>query len=316
MNKRGFEFSFAWIFAIFVGAVIIFLAVYAATQFVYTEREVRDTEIGKEIGILLTPVETGVESGKTARISFAQETRVFNGCREEGNFGAQEISTSTKSGIGAEWQSPGIKSSFYNKYIFSSSTVQGKEIFVFAKPFYFPYKVADVMFLFGSEKYCFVTPPRDVEEEMALLLDYVEIVEDVSDCKSGGKKVCFTSSGCDIDVSVSSGAVTKYGETEYFVPGFEDSENTLMYGAIFSDPGVYRCQIKRLMKRASELGTLYNSKSEILSGTGCGSSILQPGLMNFASKAGNFEGLVGLRELNLLAGELNRQNENLECKLF
>ena len=65
INKRGIEFGFVWIFAILVGAVILGLAVFATSQFIKTERDVGDSFVGKKIGILLNPLETGIESGKT-----------------------------------------------------------------------------------------------------------------------------------------------------------------------------------------------------------------------------------------------------------
>ena len=68
MFKRGYEFSFAWFFTIIVGAVIIFLAVYAATQIVDLGRTRQETERGKQIGILLTPLGTTLEEGKLATL--------------------------------------------------------------------------------------------------------------------------------------------------------------------------------------------------------------------------------------------------------
>jgi len=67
-NKRAFEFSFSWLFAIIMGAVIIFLAIYAANKFIGTERAKQDTELGKELGIILLPIETGLETAKTESV--------------------------------------------------------------------------------------------------------------------------------------------------------------------------------------------------------------------------------------------------------
>ena len=80
-GKKGVEFSFGWLFALIVGAAIIFLAIYAAIKLVGTEREVLEAGIAKELGIILTPVETGLEEGKVVGpIKFASETRVYNNC--------------------------------------------------------------------------------------------------------------------------------------------------------------------------------------------------------------------------------------------
>ena len=120
-NKKGFEFSFGWLFAVIVGAVVIFLAIYASTSFIKQNRNIQDTFAGKELGVILSPVETSLESAKTTEISFPVDTRVYNDCKTTGNFGSQGISIASKSGVGAQWQNPGEISRFYNKYIFSST---------------------------------------------------------------------------------------------------------------------------------------------------------------------------------------------------
>ena len=45
--------------------------------------------------------------------------------------------------------------------------------------------------------------------------------------------------------------------------------DALMYGAIFSSPDVYECQIQRLMKRVGELSMVYSDKENIISLKGC-----------------------------------------------
>src|SRR3989338_1140870 len=133
-GKKGMEFGFAWIFAIVVGAIIIFLAIYSSSRIINTNRNVQDTEIGRQIGILLSPVETNLEEAGKTTITLPGETRIFNECDSLGSFGSQDISVSLKSGIGKEWQEPGVPSSFHNKYIFSESTIEAKKLNVIAKP--------------------------------------------------------------------------------------------------------------------------------------------------------------------------------------
>jgi len=141
MNKKAYEFSFAWIFAIIIGAVIIFVAIYASTQLIDTSRFLGDTETAKQIGTLLSPLETTLESGKTSIIRTQAETRIFNECvSSRGTFGSQDISVSTSSGVGDVWpKTPGATSSFHNKYMFSSEIVQGEEFYAFSTPFKFPF---------------------------------------------------------------------------------------------------------------------------------------------------------------------------------
>lgn len=61
-DKKAFEFSFGWIFAVIVGAVFIFLAIYASMKLLETQRNTQDTELGKKLGIILTPLETSLET--------------------------------------------------------------------------------------------------------------------------------------------------------------------------------------------------------------------------------------------------------------
>ena len=156
-NKKALEFSFSWIFAIIVGAVIIFLAVYASTEFIKTEKTKQDTVLGKQLGIILTPIETNLETGKITKISIPEETRIYNECKSsQGTFGTQKISLATKL-LNDEWGKPGFPSTFNNKYIFSQDVIEGKEYFDFVKPFNMPFKIADLIYLWPSdENFCFV----------------------------------------------------------------------------------------------------------------------------------------------------------------
>ena len=153
MNKRGVEFSFGWLFALVVGAVIIFLAIYAAIKFIGSEKSVQETESAKQLESILIPIETGTEEGKsTAPIIFPAETRVYNECNSEGNFGEQSIRVSTL--FGKKWQEQGLPVVSYNKYIFSPDLMQSKEMYVFSKQFKMPFKAANILIMW-SDKYCF-----------------------------------------------------------------------------------------------------------------------------------------------------------------
>jgi len=310
-NKRGIEFSFAWMFSIFVGAVILFLAIFATTRLIGTEKAISEAEVAQQLGILLNPVETSIESGKISKIGFAADTRIFNTCREVGNFGSQKISTATRSDIGEEWGSPGVPSTFFNKYIFSSEIVEGKEVFVLAKPLEMPFKVADLLIIWSDKEfYCFVSPPSDIEEEIEdLKPKNVNVSDFVENCPRGYREVCFAREGCDIDVSLSFNTVTKNGES---VTYFGDS---LLYAAIFADPEIYECQLKRLTKRISELALLYKAKAETLAFKGC-SSNLESDLSLYSTGAAALEDSSDLAGVVSLSDSLGRRNEFLSCKLF
>ena len=67
-NKKGeLQFSFAWVFAILVGAFILFLAIFGVYKFMKIQGEIQDAETAKDIGILLNPLESSFETGKKSR---------------------------------------------------------------------------------------------------------------------------------------------------------------------------------------------------------------------------------------------------------
>ena len=322
INTRGFEFSFVWLFAIIVGIAIIFLAIYASTNLIKTERTIIDTETGKKLGVLLNPIETDLESAKHVTISFAKATRVFNSCFESSRdrkFGKQEISTAVRLGIGEEWQSPGVPSAFQNKYLFSKNTLEGKEIFVFAKPFKMPFKVADLLFAW-TDQYCFVNPPNGIEEDITSLnLPRINITTSPSLCSSNSEIVCFSSATeeCSIKVFQDSKRIRKNGLDLYYednTVNFGENPNALIYGAIFADPGIYECQVNRLLARTSELSNVYIDKTEFLSSRGCASN-LAADLRTF-SEISKISSSRQLQTIKLTAEQLERRNDGLSCKLF
>jgi len=307
MNKRGFEFSFAWMFAIIVGVVIIFLAIFAATRLIDTSQQITGAEVGEEIGILLNPIETDLEAGRYFSVTFPSETRLFNRCRTTGNFGQQIISASVRSSIGEEFIEPQTDSIFYNKYLFSRSVEQGKRLHLFSMPFELPYRVSSLIFV-TADNYCFVQPTRDVEDNLlSLQADNLNVSDSVQGCNEGDITVCFGGQSCDIQVDINSKSVTKNGQTSFY-------EGNLLYGAIFADPGIYECQVKRLMKKTGELAYLYSTKASILEGASCNFG-LKDDLIAYADQI-QIDDSSRLREVVILSDEIDRRNDALACKLF
>jgi len=320
IDKRGFEFSFAWMFAIIVGAVIIFLAIFAATRVVDTERFVSDTEVGKQLGVILNPIETGIEDGRVTRISLPGEARVFNSCDTRGAFGRQGISVAQKSGVGENaWGEPGVENAFFNKYIFSESVVEGKSLEVFSKPVNFPFKTANVIYMWSeNERFCFVNPESEVEDEIrGLNIRSINITSTLTSCDEGDIKVCFDSTApdCDISVSLEGKFVNKrdQGTTVYYDDTFGKE---FLYGAIFTDSETYECQVKRIMKRNSELSLLYLEKAKVLKPRGCSFVNIESDLEGFALGASGLSSSFGLNDLGVLAKGLGGKNDDLICKLF
>lgn len=319
MNKKAYEFSFAWLFTVFVGAVIIFFAIYAATQLVGTKRLEQETIQAKQIGIILSPVETTLEEAKTATIS-SKETQINNDCSERGTFGSQDISVSINYGIGGNSKTSGIKSSFHNKYLFSAKTLEAdEEFYVLSKPFEFPFKIADLIILWSdTQTYCFISPPPDIKAEIEdLNLKGVSL----NDCLSDSKEVCFGAANCDINVRINAGSGTvryENGEVVSFVESSTSSDKfSLLFAAIFSEPEIYECQLKRIMSRASQIALLQKKKSEFL-GFSCGGSVpIQSNLDSYSRAALSLTESSQLKEtISSEAESLKEKNDFLVCQLF
>lgn len=313
MNKKAFEMNFAWIFSIVVGAVILFLAIYSASKLVSTERYKIDTETAAKLSILLDPLETSLESGKSSIITFSSETRIYNECFDYGNFGKQTISLSSKSRIGKEWQKPGGDTSLYNKYIFSDSLEQSEQFSIFTKPLKMPFKISDLIFLSGQE-YCFIQSPEEIKDELeGLGIKNIHFTDKKSNCSETSKKVCFgQSSECDIAVYGSgndfgSGYVSKEGKSLYYT-------GPLIYGALFSSPEVYECNIKRLMLRLINLCIIHKEKINMMEKREC-SSILDSHLISMISLA-QTNSSRGLLAVQQKADEIERINDAALCKVF
>lgn len=335
MNRRAYEFSFAWIFTIFVGAAIIIFAIYSATQLVDTKRTEQDTVAGQQIGILLTPAETNLEEAKVTTISVSSPTQIYNGCDYQGTFGEQKISTKIKSGVGGEWRPvPGVESSFHNKYIFSSAIIEGdKKFHVLAKPFNFPFKVADLIIIWpDTQDYCFVNsdfiPELKQEiENLELEKKNIFLKRNAADCPSGSKTVCFpgaaSTSICDVGITANSNQKTvthnlpSASVTLPYVESLSPQDKYgLLYAAIFSEPEIYKCQIERIMGRADFIAQVYRDKSQFLEPRGCGGSTrIQNLLGNYALQASQTTSQ-NLATLEQIAMEVRDENDFLSCELF
>ena len=306
-NKKGFiQISFAWLFAIIIGAIILFLAIYASMKLIKTEESVSGAETGKEIAVLLNPLETGFGEEKTTQLTLPVESKLNNRCESFGGFGEQEISVSQK--IRGKFTDTGVGSVTYNKYIFSNKSVQGKNFYLFSKPFEFPFKVADLIFLTSSqESYCFIDAPEEIQEELADLGQTNIFTEN---CPSDSIKVCFesvTGENCDVSVDINDRTVEKDGSLVYF------ETDSLMYGAIFSEKEIYECQVQRLMERLRELAFIYNDKEAIISDRGCPADVNLLGLADSASSLKDSYDLVAVK---LAADNVEDENKRAYCELW
>lgn len=308
-SKRGYlQISFQWIFAIIVGAIILFLAIYGLTKVIKTEETSIDAQTGKEIGILLNPLETEFLKGTVTSLTLPAETRIYCRCNNYDFFGNQIIRISQKSFN--KWTETNIDVNFPNKYIFAEDFVEGKRFYVFSKPFEFPFKIANLIYLTSFDKnYCFVNAPENIEREIRFLgqKNFFNATNKAN-CPEKSIKVCFNSN-CDISINYDAGYVKKYGEDEnlYF------ETDALMYGAIFSDSKSYECQVQRLMKRTEQLAEVYDEKATFIKSTGCNTNLNLAGLK---AVAGNLEDSSDLRSVGILAENIEELNDNAGCELW
>lgn len=294
------QISFTWIFAFIVGAFILFIAIFALTKFINTEKQTSDLSSAKDVSVLLDPLETSFEQGKITSLATPTPTRIYSECGNETFFGYQGIKFNQE--IYNKWTETNDSVNSQNKYLFMENPQEGKVFYIFSKPFNFPFKVASLIYITSEEEtFCFKGAPNVVEEEIENLGHPGIFIEDSTkedlDC-SGEEKinVCFGNSGvygCDVKVTSNQekGFVTKDGETLYFpLPksGIHDRDYSLMYAAIFSDPSLYECQSQRLRDRTLSLSRVYQQKLLLPSLEGCNSDLIGD-LGIFIEELGYFE---------------------------
>jgi len=324
MNKKGFEFSFAWLFSIIAGSAILFLAIFAATRLITSGEYETNTKTAADFKVILDPLGTSFESAKSERIEFIKETRIYLGCNEKlGDFGESSIQLSEKSSFKEEWTNPGGKISTKNQYLFAENIIEGKELYFLVTPFEMPYKVSDVMSIF-SGSYCFVAPPQNIKNEIIDLsrngIIPINVTTSKTACPQNSKTVCFQSGGCDINVQgtcnsrscrgnvFKSGIVEKGGKRIYYSGG-------LMYGAIFSSVENYECNVARLMKKTGYVSKIYADKSKLVSDR-CNTGLTSDTFL-LSQMAESYKKLDDLKLIEMQAEIIDDKNNVLgECNLY
>ena len=265
-NKKAIAMSFNWIFAIIVGAVILFLAIYSATRFIQTSETVISTETSAKLISLLDPLETGLASGKSEQINFKKLTRTYYECSSLDNrpFGKQTIAFSEQT-FGDEFGETGGKVPVYNKYVFAENMVEGKDLYLFSKPFFMPFKIGDLIII-SSQDYCFYQAPNNIKDDLeGLNLKNIKFTDVKEECGADDSVVCFGSNQCDINV-LNEKVIKNNGDELYYV-------GDLVYAAIFSSSEIYECNLKRLKNRFNELALVYIDKIKIFEQKECSSNI-------------------------------------------
>lgn len=308
IKKGAIEISFSWIFAVCAGIIIVFLAVFISSKIMKTGQETVSAKTGKEIQILLNPLETDFEDAQSTFMSLSVETRINNVCEKNyGLFGRQGIGIDQKNYN--KWTQTKTKVYAENKYIFSNKSVEGKSFFIFSKPLNFPFKTADLFYFIPTNKnYCFVNTPQDILEELSYFNNQTPIK--TQNCSEEDILVCFGGNPvCDINViqELKGGYVVKNNIKTYF-NGLSQENYALMYAAIFSDKQIYECQVQRLMSRVSELALVYSNKEENLEKIGCDGSLGED-LMRLREQSLNLNSSSELKGLIPIIEQIKLKNE-------
>jgi len=263
INKRAQMPSFGWIFAIILGIAILFFAIFFVGRLIAGGGYQQAAELVYSFDILLNPFASigGVgEVTLSKTISMPSEISLKMSCDDSG-IGKQGISLRTRGAFG-KWSEYTPEKGIYDKYIFTFSESEGKRFYVLSKSFELPFRVEDLIFIITEDiKYCFIDNEENIPSEIKNEFKALEIPnvkfgrEQGEDCTS----ISFRSSQADIYVDCkgecNSGTVVKGEDELYFA-------SSLLYGAIFSSPSMYKCNFNRLMERLSLLCEIYDEKAK------------------------------------------------------
>lgn len=327
-NKKAFEIPFTLIFGVIAGTVILLLVLYATSRFISNSQGVQYSESAKTLLNLLNPVVNDIESTFVQKpITFNKETRIYLDCYSTSEksrvFGKETLGFSEQSGFLKAWSTPGVNVSRYNKYIFGDKIEQGKQLFIFSKPFYAGFRVDDLVIL-SMEKFCFVSAPGFMVDEVENRGYYnINLSNSLEKCPINSLRVCFDNSDNNCDVSVygqcSDGCNDETGKYDY---GYIRKNGktisytgNLLYAGIFSSPEIYECNLNRLGKKISELGKVYNDEITILSAKGC-NTLIQSSLSDLIQTGLNLTSS-NLINLGIMSKNMDRTNcENVMCKIY
>ena len=276
------------------------------------KRMERETVEARTLDILLSNF-MPLKKAEPLKVSFEKVNLVIK-CDSNSVLGFNTIKVKTKKG------SEGIERKVYDKYIFAEikENEKVKEVQTFTVPFYMPWYVADLTFLWPKERtYCFVNAPFEIEEELgnetSTGLGLVTFSDQVNECPGNSVVVCFSSSN-NCDIKIMSSFVEKNGKDLPYI-----NKETL-YAAIFSDPELYFCNLKRLAKRISLQTEIYKEKITTLTNCETVNDETLDSLDEAASQLAlcNTPTCFG-RELKNLKGNataLNDENRYARCQIF
>ncbi|MEM2173444.1 MAG: acid shock protein [Candidatus Pacearchaeota archaeon] len=297
--------SFAWIFSLIIGAVILFFAFFFVTQYgKQVAKPTKEVSVESGINILLEPFsEVGslVEAQGTA-LEFPADSYTEFGCNANNDYSEIKWRNRKEKTFSIIKQVP-------DKYIFSKPliTTQKETFFAFSMPLKDPFFIATPVIIVDG-KYCLTNLPYQyrtkLEEISKDIISKTKSAINFTNCPSDYYKIDIGCSACN------------YGFVDG-KPWFSD----LIYAAIFSDFDTYNCNLDRILARAKILASIYKTKAQLLRNKGCTIGNIEGALDSFItaidtfmkSKTGNnlgslYNSIVQLRNIN--AGLV------ADCKLF
>jgi hypothetical protein len=265
-SKRA-QMHFAWIFAIIVGAFILFLTFFFLSRQIFVQELEQETEQIHGLDILLGPFSYlgAIAETTSNQITLFEITNLGFDCNEQG-LGYNTIITEKTS------------HDIHDKYIFAQD-METKNIIAISKPFKMPFRIADLIYLAkessAEEKiYCFVNAPLMIENELSNLeIKGFEFYNSLSQCSQETTSICFdVSAPCDIKIyDRSTGSFSEYeiGEVRKGQEKMNFAGRELLYAAMFSSEEIYECNLNRLSTRIDYLITVYREKAIALNRAGC-----------------------------------------------
>ena len=259
MKTRG-QTEFVWIFSLIIGAMILFLAIYASSKVLKTGAYYTEAEIVRSFDIILNPFSAiGSIASLTLskEINMPYETEMNITCSGDSEkISLRQVEKNNK----GEWTTP---YTIKNKYIFSEQIIRGKKFSAFSKPFKLPWRVDDMIYLV-SKNYCFINPPTKIENELnSINATQIKVAVSSEQCGPGTDvRVCFAPnfndcSSNDAMVSYYSNYLEKNGRLFFL-------DDASMYAAIFSNKQTYDCNMKRLLNRLSIQTSIIIEQANIL----------------------------------------------------
>lgn len=321
-SKKG-GLQFGWIFAVIVGAVILFLAFYFVGQLMMEGRIESETVSARSLDIVLMPLSHFGELGAVTAylLKLPQTSKIELSCELPSSFnplGSNSIllvAEQKEAGVG-------IPKKVYDKYLFGENLnkTPKKRFQSLTKSVEMPWRIVDLTMLWPADRnYCFVSAPDRIEQELGDAITGLNISSisfDETDCN--GANVCFKpGTNCDVEVSNSqqegTGIVTKK------LPGkpresLNYAGDALMYAAIFSDSEIYNCNLQRIGKRLELEIEVYEKKAKILTVEGCPTVPLSDFKALVANTDLDFSSK--LPQIWLKAKGIKQRNNYAECKLF